>query len=286
MKPCQPTFSAIFSIERWRYPMSGIASFMTSPSARTTKRSTPCVDGCCGPIESVMSSVTTPPSAAERCTSTSKPARLIVLNLEEAFPRRRNAMVFLRLDEVLAERMARPVLRHEDAAKVRVAREVHAEEVEHLALLPVGRAPDARHRHDDGIVARRVHLQNEGVSQRIREQVVDDLDVPLLRVVDAGEVREAVESERLVVATERAHLGDARRIDDREGVRAGAFEHTDRVPELLAQPRVDCRGVERHQARTPTGSAFRTSQRSFWIFSWSFTRPSVSASGRGGQPGT
>jgi hypothetical protein len=57
--------------------MSGIASFMTSPSARTTKRSTPCVDGCCGPIERVMSSVTTPPSAAERCTSTSNPARLI-----------------------------------------------------------------------------------------------------------------------------------------------------------------------------------------------------------------
>src|SRR6185369_3493110 len=129
--------------ERWRYPMSGIASFITSPSARTTNRSTPCVDGCCGPIERVMSSVTTPPSAAERCTSTSNPARLIGLDLEEAFPRRRDAVVFLRLDEVLAERMARPVLRHEDATEVRVAAERHAEEIEHLALLPVGRAPDA-----------------------------------------------------------------------------------------------------------------------------------------------
>src|SRR4029078_2471067 len=108
--------------------MSGIASFITSPSARTTKRSTPCVDGCCGPIERVMSSVTTPPAAAERCTSTSKPARLIVLDLEEAFPRRRDPVVFLRLDEILAERMARPVLRHEDAAEVRIAREDDGEE--------------------------------------------------------------------------------------------------------------------------------------------------------------
>jgi hypothetical protein len=72
--------------------------------------------------------------------------------------------------------------------------------------------------------------------------------------------------ERFVVTTERAHLGDARGIDDRECVRAGAFQHADRVPELLAQPRVDRRGVERHQARTPTGSVFRTIQRSCWIF--------------------
>src|SRR4030095_1883242 len=128
MKPCQPTFSAIFSIDRWRYPMSGIASFITAPSARTTQRSTPCVDGCCGPIERVMSSVTTPPSAAERCTSTSNTASLIVLYLEESFPRRRNTVLLLRLDEVLAERMARPVFRHEDAAQIRVPAEGHAEE--------------------------------------------------------------------------------------------------------------------------------------------------------------
>src|SRR5512143_1408532 len=117
--------------------MSGIASFMTSPSARTTKRSTPCVDGCCGPMERVMSSVTTPPSASERCTSTSNPARLIASSdLEQAFPRRRDAVVLLGLDEVLAERMARPILRHQDAAQVRMPLERDAEQVEHLALLP------------------------------------------------------------------------------------------------------------------------------------------------------
>src|SRR6185503_20673111 len=138
MKPCQPTFSAIFSIERWRYPMSGIASFMISPSARTTKRSTPCVDGCCGPMLSVMSSVTRPP-LTWRSMSTSNPPRLIrpSSGLQQALSRRRDAVVLLGLDEVLAQRMARPVLGHEEAAEVRVPREVDPQKLEHLALLPL-----------------------------------------------------------------------------------------------------------------------------------------------------
>src|SRR5262245_14886997 len=130
--------------------MSGSASFMTSPSARTTNRSTPCVEGCCGPIERVMSSVTRPPPSSARCTSTSNPARLIASSrLQQALPGRRNAVVLLGLDEVLAERMARPVLRHEDAPEIGVAFEAHAEEIVGLALLPVGVAPDVRHGRGD-----------------------------------------------------------------------------------------------------------------------------------------
>ena len=58
--------------------MSGMASFITSPSARTTKRSTPWVEGCCGPMLSVMSSVTKPPSSVSRWTSTSNPVSPMV----------------------------------------------------------------------------------------------------------------------------------------------------------------------------------------------------------------
>src|SRR5439155_10089372 len=55
--------------------------------------------------------------------------------------------------------------------------------------------------------------------------------------------------------------------------------------EARLQAGMDRRGVQRrHQAFAADG--VRTSHRSCWIFSWSFTRPSVSASGRGGQPGT
>src|SRR5436309_9019131 len=158
--------------------MSGIASFMTSPSARTTKRSTPCVEGCCGPMLRVMSSVERPPSACGRCTSTSNPARPIgsLRRLQQALTRGRDAVVLLGLDEVLAQRVSRPVLRHEDAAEVGVALEDDAEEVEDLALLPVGVAPQAGHRGDDRIVARRVDLEREEVAVRVRVEVVDDLD--------------------------------------------------------------------------------------------------------------
>src|SRR5215813_14756431 len=124
--------------------MSGMASFITSPSARTTNRSTPCVEGCWGPMLRVMSSVERPPSACGRCTSTSKPVSPILGRLQEAFPGGRDAVVLLGLDEVLAQRVAGPVLRHEDAAQVGVVREDHAQQVEHLALRPVSVAPDAR----------------------------------------------------------------------------------------------------------------------------------------------
>ncbi len=116
--------------------------------------------------------------------------------------------------------------------------------------------------------------------------MVDDLDVALLRVVDAREVREAVEAERRIRLRERRDVPDAGGIDRRRRVHARALERPHDVAELLAESGMDAGGVELHQARTPTGSVLRTIQRSFWIFSWSFTRPSVSASGRGGQPGT
>src|SRR5437667_211044 len=131
--------------------MSGSASFMISPSARTTKRSTPCVDGCCGPMLRVMSSVASPPFTS-RVTSTSNPDNPPILpsGLQQAFPRRRDAMVLLRLDEVLAQRMAGPVLWHEQAAEIGVPLEHDAEKVERLALLPVGVAPHRRYGDDDG----------------------------------------------------------------------------------------------------------------------------------------
>src|SRR6516164_7840167 len=34
----------------WRYPISGTARATVSPSSSSKTRSTPCVEGCCGPI--------------------------------------------------------------------------------------------------------------------------------------------------------------------------------------------------------------------------------------------
>jgi len=44
---------------------------------------------------------------------------------------------------VLAQRMADPLVGHQDTRHVGVAVEADAEQVEHLALVPVGRHPDA-----------------------------------------------------------------------------------------------------------------------------------------------
>src|SRR5581483_8525407 len=49
-------FSAIFSSPRCKYPMSGVALVMISPSSSSTMRKTPCVAGCEGPMLSTMRS--------------------------------------------------------------------------------------------------------------------------------------------------------------------------------------------------------------------------------------
>ena len=48
-------FSAIFSIPRCRKPMSQSTSTTVSPSSFNTTRNTPWVEGCCGPMLSVIS---------------------------------------------------------------------------------------------------------------------------------------------------------------------------------------------------------------------------------------
>src|SRR5687767_5816573 len=44
----------LFSIPVWRYPISGMALITVSPSSSTASRNTPCVDGCCGAMLTVM----------------------------------------------------------------------------------------------------------------------------------------------------------------------------------------------------------------------------------------
>src|SRR5207249_9090467 len=133
------------------------------------------------------------------------------------------------------------------------------------------------------------HLQHEEVAVAVGVEVVDHLDDVALRVVDAGQIREAVEREARLRLEEPAHVDDGRRRNRGAGVvGARAREVADRVAEVTPEGGVDGGGVGRgHAAQAFAATAgFRTSQRSCWIFSWSLTSPSVSASGRGGQPGT
>src|SRR5579859_7677079 len=129
------------SIERCRYPTSGIASIMISPSVLMMKRITPWVDGCCGPMFSVISS---PLSYAKMISLIFHRLllvgrrRLVVdgQQLERVGARRRHAAIGFGFLVVLAQRMADPVVGQHDAAQVGVADVLDADEIELLALVP------------------------------------------------------------------------------------------------------------------------------------------------------
>src|SRR5436190_7088818 len=57
MTCCHFFCSAVFSMPVWRKPMVASALTITSPDSSTTRFSTPCVLGCCGPMLTVMVSL-------------------------------------------------------------------------------------------------------------------------------------------------------------------------------------------------------------------------------------
>ena len=98
-----------------------------SPSSFRITRSTPCVDGCCGPMLRT-SSVESRNVDSGMCYCAAFDPQVLL----------HPALVLLQNRVVLAQRVALPLVRHQDAAHVRVAGELDAEHVEHLALQPVG----------------------------------------------------------------------------------------------------------------------------------------------------
>ena len=189
--------------------MSGRHSRTTSPSSSSTRRSTPCVLGCCGPMFSSMvssSSCTTsmaslpgstpsmrrPRSNASDCSSrvgrpgppgggrtaisacprhVARPLRGGQRPLEVVREGDRLAEAHV----VLAQRVAHPVLGKEDAVQVVVAGELDAEEVEGLALVPVHAREDALGGGDAGRVLGHLHDQPAVVVVLQRAQLVDDV---------------------------------------------------------------------------------------------------------------
>src|SRR5215211_4184573 len=204
---------------------------------------------------------------------------------------------------VLAERVAFPVVRHQDPQEIRVPFDRDPEHVPSFALVPVGRRPDADHARDGfTLVEPDLHAHARRALAH-REQVVVDREALRLRrgqplvtlrhrrvqvapgrrpdvagdavaapaqVIGRGDVREHVEAG--LVPEVRARVDQRLRSDDERGlaVRLGALEEPRHVAEVQdATPRISYAG----------GTPAR-------IFSWSRTIPSISASGRGGQPGT
>src|SRR3569832_1393994 len=119
--------------------MSGTALTMISPSTVSPTRSTPCVDGCCGPrLMNIWSVLSLPTVSLSGWTG----ASFIIAVLD--------------VGVVLAQGMALQEVGGQDLGQVRMALVGHAEQVEDLALLPVGGLEEPRQRRGRRRVARRL----------------------------------------------------------------------------------------------------------------------------------
>src|SRR3954454_145305 len=139
--------------------MIGFTSRTISPSSVVRRRSTPCVAGWCGPMLIVRSSSCSAPIGSivtERSRSLygTLSASVNVPGFWRSVIPARQLRLVERVDdglpahrEVAPLRVALVVLRHQDAAHVRVALEDHAEHVVDLALVEVGRRVQV---HDGG----------------------------------------------------------------------------------------------------------------------------------------
>src|SRR5438045_9607332 len=75
-----------------------------------------------------------------------------------------------------------PVVRHEQAAQVRMAEKAHAKKIKDLALEKISAAPHAGHRFHAGISTRQQHFQPHPLFAAVRKQVIDDFETRFLRI--------------------------------------------------------------------------------------------------------
>src|SRR5918996_1910444 len=179
--------------------MIGFTSRTTSPSSVVSRRRTPWVAGWCGPKLTVRSSSWRSPGTTASVPETgSSSIRSIVtersrsrygtpVGSKSVIPARVLALVEGVEHGLAAHRKVAPlrealvVLRHEDAAMVRVALEHHAEHVVDLALLEVRGGEQV---HDGGearIVGSEASLHVEAVGALHGEELVVHAEARLLR---------------------------------------------------------------------------------------------------------
>src|SRR5215210_3228078 len=136
--------------------MSGVALTTISPSSTSSRRSTPCVEGCCGPIEIVIC-VSSGRSMTSNCGGRLLIVQSPMSKVQGQCPQSKLTLDFghwtLDLSQtvrfipaqrkIFAERVAFPIVGQQDATQIRVAVEMDAEQVKGLTLMPVGCSPNA-----------------------------------------------------------------------------------------------------------------------------------------------
>src|SRR6185436_8546307 len=125
--------------------MSGVAFTTISPSSTNSRRSTPCVDGCCGPIEIVIC-VSSGRSTISNCGGIV--AELINIS-RGCHGKKTDLLKAIRFVtpqwKIFAQCMSLPIVGQQDPSQIRMAVEDHAKQIECLALVPVCCLPNARH---------------------------------------------------------------------------------------------------------------------------------------------
>src|SRR6266516_41053 len=171
--------------------MTGRHDTTYSPSSSRTSRSTPWVEGCCGPMLMIM-------------VSSRTGWTLIAPSHPSLVGRRDEGALVLgghpRQRVVLAQRMAHPSLGHLDPAEVGMPVEHHAEEVEDLPVVAVRRREHGGDRGDVWIVAGEADLHPDAVGALERLQVVGDPEPRLLAgPVGGREIGQEPEGQVLLV---------------------------------------------------------------------------------------
>src|SRR5579862_3639200 len=108
--------------------MSGTADMMVSPSNSKTTRSTPCVEGCCGPMFRVMRR--TEPSGGWWTVASA--ASAVMVSVWDSVSRIGvlffAVAVFVAVHRIiLAQRVAFPIDRHQDTAQIGMITETDSE---------------------------------------------------------------------------------------------------------------------------------------------------------------
>src|ERR1035441_1388293 len=180
-----------------RYPMCGWHLTMVSPSSSSCRRSTPCVEGCCGPMFRVR--------LRGFALTASSGSGMTGVTVSLTFVPASNPIA--RYAVILAQRMPFPIVRQHDTPQIRMVPEAHAEQIERFPLEPVRAAPHFRHGIDLRIAARQAALQAQPLIPVERVQMIHHLESRLRGIpVHAGDRTQAYKP--LIVFQKPAHAHD------------------------------------------------------------------------------
>src|SRR4051812_36466955 len=127
--------------------------------------------------------------SANAAVSTSLSSKAILLDVRPELlcrhlQRRGGRRMHVDLDRiVLPERIALPVLGHQQPPRIRMAIEHDAEEIPDLALEPIGSGPDSADRRDVRVGVGQPHFHADPPAVRERDEHVDQLEPRFARIV-------------------------------------------------------------------------------------------------------